>query len=148
MPLFRRLSARSAGVPAAPAPAPAAPVTPARGFGMSRRVSQPAPAPVATPAAQPNLSTAIGQLKSGDRLGADATMRSTVGLPAINRPAMPANPTLQDATERMKAGDAAGGREIMRKLVGLKKGGKVSATSASKRADGIVQRGKTRGRMV
>jgi hypothetical protein len=75
-------------------------------------------------------------------------MRSAVGLPAINRSPMPANPTLQDATARMKAGDTAGGREIMRKMVGLKKGGKVSASSASKRADGIAKKGKTRGRMV
>ena len=30
----------------------------------------------------------------------------------------------------------------------MKKGGKVKASSASKRADGIAQRGKTRGRMV
>jgi len=32
--------------------------------------------------------------------------------------------------------------------MGLKKGGKVKAPSASKRADGCAQRGKTRGRMV
>jgi hypothetical protein len=32
--------------------------------------------------------------------------------------------------------------------VGMKKGGKVKASSASKRADGIAQRGKTRGRMI
>jgi hypothetical protein len=108
-----------------------------------------------TPAAQPNLSTAIGQLKSGDRLGASDTMRSTVGLPAISRPPMPANPTLQDAIARMKAGDKAGGEEIMRKIVGMKKGGKVSSSpksskvpSASKRADGIAQKGKTKGRMI
>jgi hypothetical protein len=31
---------------------------------------------------------------------------------------------------------------------GMKKGGKVKVSSASKRADGIAQRGKTRGRMV
>jgi len=30
----------------------------------------------------------------------------------------------------------------------MKKGGKVKASSASKRADGIAQRGKTRGRMI
>jgi hypothetical protein len=82
-------------------------------------------------------------------------MRSTVGLPEIQRPAMPANPTLQDAIARIKAGDRAGGEEIMRRIVGLKKGGKVSssstsskASSVSKRADGIAQKGKTRGRMV
>jgi hypothetical protein len=32
--------------------------------------------------------------------------------------------------------------------VGMKAGGKVKASSASKRADGIAQRGKTRGRMI
>ena len=32
--------------------------------------------------------------------------------------------------------------------MGMKKGGSVKASSASKRADGIAQRGKTRGRMV
>ena len=37
-------------------------------------------------------------------------------------------------------------RAAMSELDGMKKGGKVS--SASKRADGIAQRGKTRGRMV
>jgi hypothetical protein len=42
------------------------------------------------------------------------------------------------ARERMKA--------AMSELDGMKKGGKV--LSASKRADGIAQRGKTRGRMV
>ena len=42
------------------------------------------------------------------------------------------------ARERMKA--------AMSELDGMKKGGKVS--SASARADGIAQRGKTRGRMV
>ena len=31
---------------------------------------------------------------------------------------------------------------------GMKKGGKVKASSASKRADGIAVRGKTRGRMI
>lgn len=31
---------------------------------------------------------------------------------------------------------------------GMKKGGKVKVSSASKRADGIAQRGKTRGKMV
>jgi hypothetical protein len=31
---------------------------------------------------------------------------------------------------------------------GMKKGGKVKVSSASKRADGIAQRGKTRGKMI
>ena len=35
-----------------------------------------------------------------------------------------------------------------RALIGMKKGGSVKASSASKRADGCAQRGKTKGRMV
>jgi hypothetical protein len=38
--------------------------------------------------------------------------------------------------------------EVKRETRGMKKGGKVKVSSASKRADGIAQRGKTRGRMV
>ena len=37
--------------------------------------------------------------------------------------------------------------DILRRPIGMKKGGSVKS-SASKRADGIAQRGKTRGRMV
>jgi hypothetical protein len=36
----------------------------------------------------------------------------------------------------------------IKKMPEFRKGGKVKAPSASKRADGIAQRGKTRGRMV
>ncbi len=134
MPFFRR---RAAAPPTrAPAPAPAAatrvanPAAAAMRALAEKKASTPTPSGSAakipamlqmgkadpTPAAQPNLSTAIGQLKSGDRLGADATMR---------------------------------------KIVGMKKGGKVSSSpksskvpSASKRADGIAQKGKTKGRMI
>jgi hypothetical protein len=38
--------------------------------------------------------------------------------------------------------------ELKRESRGMKKGGKVKLSSASKRADGIAARGKTRGRMV
>lgn len=38
--------------------------------------------------------------------------------------------------------------DFFRELAPFKKGGKVSASKASKRADGIAQRGKTRGKMV
>ena len=44
---------------------------------------------------------------------------------------------VQDAKDRKKIAD-----------MGYKKGGKVKVSSASRRADGIAQRGKTRGRMV
>ncbi len=38
--------------------------------------------------------------------------------------------------------------ELKRESRGMKKGGKVKASSASNRADGIAQRGKTKGRMI
>jgi len=38
--------------------------------------------------------------------------------------------------------------ELRRESRGMKKGGKVKVSSASKRADGVALRGKTRGRMV
>ena len=76
-------------------------------------------------------------------------------------PGMP-SPIEQAYMDRMEAKRAAsqdGGKLMMkkemktermekekRKVPGMKKGGSVS--SASKRADGCVQRGKTRGRMV
>ena len=76
------------------------------------------------------------------------------------------DPELMERYERMKSRKGSGGgsggagvsdtREMqlgsdldpkaMMKREGMKKGGKVS--SASKRADGIAQRGKTKGRMV
>lgn len=59
--------------------------------------------------------------------------------------------TSKSQDEKIKALEAevAAGRKTKQQAqaeVGMKKGGKVS--SASKRADGIAQRGKTRGRMV
>ena len=144
MPFFRRSIARN---PIAPAPAPAAPAAQppsgSRIFGQNR-----APAAV-TPAAAPqaNLSTAIGQLKAGDQFGGQNTMRQMVGLPTITPPPANANPQLSDAIGRFKMGDKASGMAMMRKIVGLKKGGSVKS-SASKRADGIAQKGKTKGRMV
>ena len=45
--------------------------------------------------------------------------------------------------------DPAGSSSMgIKKMLEFRKGGKVKAPSASKRADGIAQRGKTRGRMV
>ena len=51
--------------------------------------------------------------------------------------------------QRLKQQQEEGAAELLRESrrgQGMKKGGKVS--SASKRADGIAQRGKTRGRMI
>jgi hypothetical protein len=51
-----------------------------------------------------------------------------------------------DSKQRSIANKAAADEETPVKT--MKKGGKVKASSASKRADGIAQRGKTRGRMI
>lgn len=141
MPFFRRSIARN---PIAPAPAPAAAPQASARPSMLGRTQAPAATPAAAP--QANLSTAIGQLKAGDQFGGQNTMRQMVGLPTITPPPANANPQLSDAIGRFKMGDRASGEAMMRKIVGLKKGGKVS--SASSRADGIVQKGKTKGRMV
>ena len=58
---------------------------------------------------------------------------------------------LREAENELKRESARGKKDTslrgkIRELVGMKKGGSVS--SASKRADGIVQRGKTKGRIV
>ena len=130
MPFFRRVAARPAAT-SAPVARPAA-----------------TPAPIAAPAARSNLSNAIGQLKAGDQFAAQNTMRQAVGLPTITPPPANTNPNLSDAIGRLKMGDRASAEAMMRKMVGLKKGGKVSASSASKRADGIASKGKTKGRMI
>ena len=49
---------------------------------------------------------------------------------------------MDDREEKKKAEAAAAGAKAM------KKGGSVKVSSASKRADGCAQRGKTKGRMV
>ena len=52
-------------------------------------------------------------------------------------------PSLGSATDARKRRIEASKKEL-----GMKKGGSVKASSASKRADGIAQRGKTRGRII
>jgi len=143
--MFRRIGQNPVKAPMAPAPQ--APVRTSL-FGRTQ-------APAVAPTTQPNLSTAVGQLKAGDQFGAQNTMRQTVGLPTFAPPPANANPQLSDAIGRLKMGDRASAEAMMRKMVGLKKGGKVSgpkksskSSSASKRADGIVSKGKTKGRMI
>ena len=51
-------------------------------------------------------------------------------------------------TRKKLQGQDEGEAELRRESRGMKKGGKVKMSSASKRADGIASRGKTRGRMV
>ena len=51
-----------------------------------------------------------------------------------------------EAEEQLRAQEQAAAEQAAAQ--GMKKGGKVKMSSASKRADGIATRGKTRGRMV
>ena len=71
------------------------------------------------------------------------------------------NPAVQQAIKGTKPAVTSGGGGTtitrspgrgffgkLRSRLGLKEGGKVSSKSASARADGCAQRGKTRGKMV
>ena len=51
-----------------------------------------------------------------------------------------------EAEEQLRAQEQAAAEQAAAQ--GMKKGGKVKMSSASKRADGCAQRGKTRGKMV
>jgi hypothetical protein len=95
--------------------APAAPF-----FGSPVQQSPYAPAPASAPApAQPDLSTAIGQLKGGNQFDAQNTMRQIVGLPPLQAPTYNANPTMSDVTNLLKSGDRASADAMMRQIVGL-----------------------------
>lgn len=134
---------------------PATPPSPAmQAAPNARAASVTAPR---SPDAQPNISTAVNQIKAGDKFGAQNTMRQAVGLPAITPPPTIAKPQMSDAISRLKMGDRASAEAMMRSMVGLKKGGKASvskssktskSSSASKRGDGIASKGKTKGRMI
>jgi hypothetical protein len=63
--------------------------------------------------------------------------------PYMNSPGKATAPTQMSGLSRLPANLAVAG---VPKAFGMKKGGKVS--SASSRADGIAQRGKTRGKMI
>jgi len=148
------------GVGASPpvaAPAMTA-MPPARNTAITQappvNMPEPARSPAGAPPAQSNLSGAINQLKAGNNFDAQNTLRKTVGLSEIAAPPVNNNPNMSDAISRLKMGDKATAEAMMRKMVGLKKGGKVNtkekatkSTGASKRADGIAQKGKTRGKM-
>jgi hypothetical protein len=58
----------------------------------------------------------------------------------------------QDKMEEQAAAEQAAAEQAAAEQAaaegGMKKGGKVKVSSASKRADGVAQRGKTRGKMV
>jgi hypothetical protein len=143
--------------PPAAAPAMAA-MPPARNTATTQapavNMPQPAISAGGAPPAQSNLSGAINQLKAGNNFDAQNTLRKTVGLSEIAAPPANSNPNMSDAISRLKMGDKASADAMLRKMVGLKKGGEVNtkekatkSTGASKRADGIAQKGKTRGKM-
>jgi hypothetical protein len=68
---------------------------------------------------QPDMSTAIGQLKGGDQFAAQNTMRQLVGLPPLQAPAYNANPTMSDVQQLLQSGDKASAQEMMQRMVGL-----------------------------
>jgi hypothetical protein len=61
-------------------------------------------------------------------------------------PMMIARSGYKDEEEERRAQEQAAAEQAAAQ--GMKKGGKVKMSTASKRADGIAQRGKTKGRMV
>lgn len=77
-----------------------------------------------------------------------APVRPGVKPTITGAPATPITPKPMGALPGMRPSGQAtiGGPLVKPRPPGMKKGGKVG--SASKRADGIAQRGKTRGRMV
>jgi hypothetical protein len=87
--------------PQTPFGAPAAP------FFGSQQQSPYVPAPAPAPA-QPNLSDAIGQLKSGNQSDAQNMLRQIIGLPPIQAAPYNPNPGLSDAFGMMAAGNPFG----------------------------------------
>ena len=105
----------------------------------------------------PDLNDAIALLKAGDHAGAQRMMNQIVGLPAntpLDKSASTPPPSAKDAMQlgmmRGKPmGPAMARPGMARPAMGgrpFAKGGSVG--SASKRADGCAQRGKTKGKMV
>jgi hypothetical protein len=88
-----------------------------------QRMQQPLPPPQQVaqplPQQQPDMSTAIGQLKGGDQFAAQNTMRQLVGLPPLQAPAYNANPTMSDVQKLLQSGDKASAQEMMQRMVGL-----------------------------
>lgn len=98
-------------------------------FGMTGNTFAAQQTPfAAAPAQQPNLSTAISQLKGGNQFDAQNTMRQIVGLPPLQAPAYNANPTMSDVTSLLRSGDQASARSMMNQIVGL---GQPSAPAAA-----------------
>jgi hypothetical protein len=96
------------------------------------------------------LSRALGT-ERGKQLDKELGFRDASGnektLPSTT-PAQRAEIRNMQYTRKKLQGQDEGEAELRRESRGMKKGGKVKMSSASKRADGIAARGKTRGRMV
>jgi hypothetical protein len=76
-----------------------------------------------------------------------------MGRAMVKKMAMGGLPTMDDRAGRAMVGRGMAGRDIaedrMGRAMAYKKGGKVkSGSSASKRADGVAHKGKTKGKMV
>ena len=87
----------------------------------------------------PKIARAVAAAKSEEK-------RPVFSLGREAAPAAPAGRSLADTYEAMIPGLSAGMRKMNKGIMGYKKGGSVG--SASRRADGIAKRGKTKGRML
>ena len=93
------------------------------------------------------LSRAFGT-ERGKQLDKELGFRDAMGeerfLPNTTAPQRAEIRNMQYLRDQLQQADS----EKRRETRGMKKGGKVKVSSASKRADGVALRGKTRGRMV
>jgi len=138
----RQNSAAAAAPTRASAPAAAASqAAPARPAASAASAAQPA-ASAAQPASSPQATPAASAAKPASR----GLTLGTPTRPAEGAPSIYAGPEAWAAYRQRQAAE--------RQAAGMKKGGTVkmasggSVSSASKRGDGIAQRGKTRGRLV
>jgi len=106
---------------------------------MLKRAAKNATASKAVTPTDPATTPApSGDLSSGNFLKSIA--KAAEAVPSANKP----NEGL-GVYRRLTAADI---EEENKAKMGMKKGGKVKVSSASKRADGIATKGKTRGKMV
>ena len=92
-----------------------------------------APAPAPTPAPKPKYETPYDRMNRQNREAAAARKSSADS---------------ERSTLQKNIREGSSGRVNPKTLLPMKKGGMVTSSSASRRADGIAQRGKTRGRMM
>jgi len=110
-----------------------------------KRAAAPAAKPAAAPAAKPAAKSAT-PARSSMTGGKSGNADKDVGIGTSRMTEMnKRKPILTEAVEKFKSMREAPLGQVS-DIVGAKKGGMIG--SASKRADGVAQRGKTRGRMV